>query len=206
MCIFNKSKTTCLETEPFCCCKGWNITLVGSQFTHATESCYTPVEGEALAIANAPDKARFFVLGCSNLNMAVEHKPLLKVFDEITNARLRNLKEKKLCYRFQIVHIPDVRHKATDAVSRHPTGTTKPDLLVLPDDVAAATAAMAILPQLDTSRHSILASIHHSEPPPGTCSITIYDKLASSASSALSTEAVTWERVKLATARHGDMT
>ena len=108
-----------------------------------------------------------------------------------------------------MVHIPGVRHKAAGAVSRHPTGATKSDLLVLPDDIAAATAAMAILLQLDTSGRSILTGIRHSEPSPGTCSITIDDQLASSApsaSSALSTMAVTWERVKLATTSNGDMT
>ena len=198
--IFDKSKPTCLatdwsksgigfwlfqkhcqcpSTEPFCCNTGWKIALVGSRFTHAAESRYAPVEGEALAVADALDKARFFVLGCSNLIIAVDHKPLLKVFgdrslEEITNARLRNLKEKTLRYRFRMVHIPGVRHKAADAISRHPTGTTTPDMLILPDDIAAATAAPAVLPQL--------------------------------ASSALSTMAVTWDRVKLATTSNGDMT
>ena len=181
-----------------------------SAVAHA-ESHYAPVEGEALAVAYALNKALFFVLGCSNLVFAVDHKLLLKVFgdrslDEITNARLRNLKEKTLRYRFRMVHIPGVRQKAADAVSRHPTGTTKPDLLVLPDDVAVATAAMAILPQLHTSGCSILAGIHHDEPSPGTCSITIDDQLASSASTALSTMAVTRERVKLATMSNEDMT
>ena len=181
--IFDKSKPTCLATdwskggigfwlfqkhcqcsspEPFCCRTGWKITLVGSRFTHAAESRYAPVEGEALAVADALDKARFFVLGCSNLVIAVDHKPLLKVFgdrslEDVTNARLRNLKEKTLRYRFRMVHIPGVRHKAADAVSRHPTGTTKPDLLVLPDDIAAATATLAALPQLDAPRTLLLS-------------------------------------------------
>ena len=216
--IFDKSKPTCLatdwsktgigfwlfqkhclcsSTEPFCCRTGWHITLVGSRFTHAAESRNAPVEGEALAVADALDKARFFVLGCSNLIIAVDHKPLLKVFgdrslDEITNARLRNLKEKILRYRFRMVHIPGVRHKAADAVSHHPTGTTTPDLLVLPDDIAVTTSAMANLPQLVSSRWSDLAGTHHNEPSPGTCSTTIDDQLASTASSALSTMAVTW--------------
>ena len=134
--------------------------MVGSRFTHAAESRYAPVEGEALALADALDKARFFVLGCSNLIIAVDHKPLLKVFvgdrslEDVTNARLRNLKEKTLRYRFRMVHIPSVRHKAADAVSRNPTGTTKPDLLVLPDDIAAATATLAALPQLDAPGRS----------------------------------------------------
>ena len=113
--IFDKFKPTCLATdwskhgisfwlfqkhckchsnEPFCCHTGWKITLVGSRFTHAAESRYAPVEGEALAVADALDKARFFVMGCTNLIIAVDHKPLLKIFrdlslNEISNARLR---------------------------------------------------------------------------------------------------------------------
>ena len=129
--IFEKSKPTCLaadktgigfwlfqkhchcpSTKPFCCCTGWKVTLVGSHFTHAAESCYAPVEGEALAVIDALDKARFFVLGCSDLIIAVDHKPLLKVFSdqslEISNARLSNLQEKTLHYKFRMVHIPGV--------------------------------------------------------------------------------------------------
>ena len=110
----------------------------------------------------------------------------------------------KLCL-FLFIHIPGVRHKAPDAVSCHPTGTTKSDLLVLPDDIAATTA-MATLPQLDNAGCSFLAGLHHNEPQPRICSITIDDQIMSSASSALNTMAVTWERVKLATTSNRDMT
>ena len=72
---------------------GWKIALVGSRFTHAAESRYAPIEGEALAVADALKKARYFVLGCNDLIIAVDHKPLLKVFgdrslDDIPNSRL----------------------------------------------------------------------------------------------------------------------
>ena len=91
--IFGKTKPTCLatdwsrdgigywllqkpchcpSTQPFCCPTSWRITLVGSRFTHAAESRYAPVEGKALAVANALDKTRFFVLGCNTLIIAVE--------------------------------------------------------------------------------------------------------------------------------------
>lgn len=75
--------------------------MVGSRFTHAAKSRYASIKGEALAVADALDKARHFVLGCKNLTIAVDHKPLLKIFgyrslDNITNTRLRNLKEKIL--------------------------------------------------------------------------------------------------------------
>ena len=89
----------CLGNKPFCCRDGWKITLAGSRFTHPAESRYAPVEGEALAVADALNKTRYFVLGCNNLTLAVDHKPLLKIFgdrslDEISNTRLRNLKKR----------------------------------------------------------------------------------------------------------------
>ena len=136
--IFDKTKPTCLatdwsrhgigfwlfqkhcscpSTDLFCCRHGWKITLVGSRFTHPAESRYAPIEGEALAVADALDKARHFVLGCNNLMIAVDHKPLLKIFgdrslDQISNPRLRNLKENTLRYHFKMVHIPGVKNRA----------------------------------------------------------------------------------------------
>ena len=158
--IFDKSRPTCLATDwsregmgfwlfqqhcsctpsrPFCCKTGWRITLVGSRFTSGAESRYAPIEGEALAVVDALDKARHFTLGCTDLIVAVDHKPLLKTFgdrclDDIPNPRLRNLKEKSLRYHFRVVHIPGLHHAAADAVSRKPVG--EPTALTLPDDIA----------------------------------------------------------------------
>lgn len=135
--IYDKTKPTCLATDwskneigywlfqkhcqcpsydVFCRPTGWKVTLVGSRFTHAAESRYAPIEGEALAVADALDKARHFVLGCTNLIIAVDHKPLVKIFgdrslEQITNTRLRNLKEKTLRYKFKMIHIPGVKNK-----------------------------------------------------------------------------------------------
>ena len=60
-------------------------------------------------MADALEKARYFVLGCSDLIVALDYKPLLKILrdralEDISNTRLRNLKEKTLRYRFRIVH------------------------------------------------------------------------------------------------------
>ena len=88
--IFDKSKPTCIATDwsksgigfwlfqkhcccsgdqPFCCKEGWQVVLVGSRFTHPAESRYAPIEGEALAVADALDKSRHFVLGCEKLTV-----------------------------------------------------------------------------------------------------------------------------------------
>ena len=98
----------------------------------------------------------------------MDHKPLLKIFgdrslDEISNARLRNLKEKTLGYRFRLVHIPGVKHRAADAISRHPTG--EPVKMDLPDDVASLQDDIlsADLPTLAELRTSFLAGIRSGE-------------------------------------------
>ena len=99
------------------------MTLVSSRFTHSAESWYEPVEGEALAVADVLDKARYFVLGCDDLIVAVDHKVIVKFLgdrslEDIPNARLRNLKEKTFRYKFRLVHIPGAKHRGTDGVSR----------------------------------------------------------------------------------------
>ena len=174
---------------PFCCSTGWQITLVGSRFTGSAESRYAPIEGEALAVADALDKARYFVLECNNLTVAVDHKPLLKILndkslEDISNTRLRNLKEKTLRYKFNIIHVPGVKHRAADGVSRYPIG--KPIPLHLPDDLALSMCD-------ENSGES-----SHME----ACVITE----AVSAVRSLGLQAVTWDRVRTATTSDTVMT
>lgn len=174
--IFDKTRPTCLATDwskegmgywllqkhcqcagtrPFCCHSGWRVVLVGSRFTHGAESRYAPIEGEALAVVDALHKTRHFTLGCSDLLVAVDHRPLLKVLgdrslEDIPNPRLRNLKEKSLRFRFRVVHVSGIRNTAADAISRHPVGA--PEAPDLPDDAPTdATSASPLIPR-DTSR------------------------------------------------------
>ena len=64
-----------------------------------------------------------YTLGCPNLLVAVDHKPLLGVFNNrdlqsIKNPRLRSLKEDTLAWRFSITHCPGKWTRAPDALSR----------------------------------------------------------------------------------------
>ena len=102
------------------------LVLCNSRYTSPAESRYSPVEGECLAVAWSLKKAKYFVLGCENLVVAVDHKPLLGVLgdkdlEDIENTRLANLKEKTFRYRFSMVHVPGVKNKVADASSRYPT-------------------------------------------------------------------------------------
>lgn len=150
----------CVGVKPLCCKTGWKITLVGGRFTSAAESRYAPIEGEALAVVDALKKARHFVLGCTDLTVATDHKPLLKVFGDrsladMDNSRLVRLKEKTLQYRFKMVYIPGVKNVAADSISRHPVG--EPDSLNAQDEVTDTD--MSVIPP-----HALISAIRTSEP------------------------------------------
>ena len=78
------------------------------QQIHKWRRIQIPVEGEALAIVDALDKARYFILGCPDLTILTvitDHKPLVKLFgdrslNDIPNPRLLRLKERSLRYKF----------------------------------------------------------------------------------------------------------
>ena len=176
--LFDPSRLTCLSTDwsvdgigffmmqkycecasrtPACCPDGWKLCLVGSRFTHPAESRYAPIEGEALAVVYALHQTRYYVLGCEDLIVATDHKPLLQILNdrsltEIDNRRLLNLKEKTLGYRFTVVHVPGKRNLGPDAASRYPTRVS--DHLHLPgepDGIRSLTTAI--------SSHDVLASL-----------------------------------------------
>ena len=167
--LFEPSRSTCLMTDwstdgigffmmqkycdctaktPTCCKDGWQLCLVGSRFTHAAESRYAPVEGEALAVVYALHQTRYYILGCKELIIATDHKPLLRILNdrsltEIENRRLLNLKEKTLAYHFTIIHVPGVKNKGPDAASRFPPAEEHDDDTA--DDGATAAEAAETL-------------------------------------------------------------
>lgn len=119
----------CESTIPDCCDQGWRITLAGSRFLRSSEQRYAPIEGEALAIAWALEDTKFFTLGCDELVITTDHKPLVKIFgdrslDEISNTRIFRLKQRTLAWRFDIVHVPGKSIPASDATSRNPAMST----------------------------------------------------------------------------------
>ena len=146
-------------------------------------------------MADALEKVRYFVLGCSDLIVALDHKPLLKILrdralEDISNTRLRNLKEKTLCYRFRIVHIPGVKHRATDCLLRHQVSEAVQ--LVLPDVIAAVGTRSS-----SSAPSSLLLSVLRTD--------DVYTQndakettMATAVSSldALSVQSVTWDRVR----------
>ncbi|KAK4326776.1 hypothetical protein Pmani_002793 [Petrolisthes manimaculis] len=98
----------CLCTSadsPFCCRGGWRLALCGIRHLTTAEAGYAPIEGEALAVAWCLRKARLFLLGCPNLVLVTDHRPLVgilsnKALTDIVNPRLFRLKEQTLQYQF----------------------------------------------------------------------------------------------------------
>ena len=123
--VLSQKHCKCPEIKPDCCKTGWKIVFAGSRFTTGAESRYHPVEGEALSVAWGLHKTRYFTIGCGNLTLCVDHKPLLKILgnkelNDINNTRILNFKEKTLRWRFKVLHVPGKMHKMADAVSRYP--------------------------------------------------------------------------------------
>ncbi len=168
------------ELAPNCCKEGWQLVFAGSRFTTQTESRYAPVEGEALAVVYALEKCRMFILGCPDLTVAVDHKPLLKIFgdrqlEDIKNPRLLNLKEKTLMYRFKIKHVPGTWHVGPDACSRYPAESTLAGALL--SVLRVQPCSQEEIDSLDTSTY-------------------VTTSVISSLSSGLDIQAITLERVK----------
>ena len=121
----SQKRCKCANITPIYCAGGWKTVFAGSKFTTGAESRYHPVEGEAFAVAWALQKTKHFTLVNDKLTIAVDHKPLLKIFGdrqlgEIENTRLLNFKEKTLRWSFRVVYVPGKEHSVPDALSRYP--------------------------------------------------------------------------------------
>ena len=101
------------------------MTLAVSRFLSKEEKNYVPIEGEALAVVWALEQTLYFTMGCNDLLIIVDHKPLVKIFgdrrlDEIDNPRLFRLKQRTLMWRFEIQYQKGAENTCADAMSRYP--------------------------------------------------------------------------------------
>ncbi|XP_063884703.1 uncharacterized protein K02A2.6-like [Scylla paramamosain] len=124
----------------------WDVNLQENRHLTPAETGYAPVEGEALAVTWCLRKARLFLLGCPNLLIITDHRPLVKLLrdrelKDVVNPRLFALKEKTLQYRFQIKYLPGKRNHAADFLSRYPALCAPPDVV---DEEQASTVEVAV--------------------------------------------------------------
>ena len=109
------------------------------------------MEGEALAVLWCLQKVRLFLLGCPNLTIVTDHRPLTKflvnrALSEVVKPRLFRLKERTLQYRFQVKYLPGKRNAAAEFLSmypalRSPSTDTDEDL---DEDLAEAVTAAVV--------------------------------------------------------------
>lgn len=72
---------TCPTVNQLCGDGHWKTVFAGSRFTTPAESRYAPIKGEALALLYALNSCRMFIMGCPDLLVAVDHKPLIRIFN-----------------------------------------------------------------------------------------------------------------------------
>ena len=124
--LLQKHCSCSMQHMPVCCNDGWKLVYAGSRFTKKSEQGYAPLEGEALALSWSLEHARIFILGCPNLTVVTDHKPLLGIFNNrdlasIENLRVQRFKSRTLHYRFNIQQCPCKWHRRADAVSHNPS-------------------------------------------------------------------------------------
>ena len=156
--------------------------MAGSKFNSNAESNYAPIEGECLSVVKALHKCRHFVLGCKDLVVVTDHKPLLKVLgdrqlEEICNPRIFKLKEKTLGFSFKLIYVPGRANSAADAMSRFPDSSPHPD------DSKEVTLGVGLMHSMTPSEE---ADLHMQRIALGSSSA--HDDLQS----------ITWQRVKKA--------
>ena len=82
----------------------------------------------------AKDKADYFIYGCPDLHIVVDHKPLLAFFrenpkplDQIVNKRLRMYVSEINTLKFKNFHIAGAKNYLSDQGSRFPSGVAGAD-------------------------------------------------------------------------------
>ena len=132
--------------------------MAGSRFLQDSEKRNALIEGEALSVAWGLEQTRYFTLGCDNLLVITDHKPLTKLLgdrmlDEIRNTHLFRIKQRTLPWYFRITHVPGRLNPASDATSCHPSSSNSNDYLEESDLIESSL--MASIQQSSSSDFSL---------------------------------------------------
>ena len=111
------------ESRPCVARLGGDWFLAGGRFTTAAEGRYSATEGECLAGVVTLEQSKFYTMGCKELYMATDHKPLLgilcdRALDTLDNPRLVALKERTLWWRFKLVYVEGTKQQH-DSIAGH---------------------------------------------------------------------------------------
>jgi hypothetical protein len=94
--ILQQKKCSCTKIVPTCCDDG-----SCGKFCKPAEQNYSPVEGEATAVAKGLEDTKYYTLGCNDLYVATDHSSLVNMLGEqsladIENPRLARIKKRTL--------------------------------------------------------------------------------------------------------------
>ena len=140
--ILQQKRCSCDVIVPTCCDEGWKLVLAGGHFCNKAEANYSPIEGEATAVAKGLKDTKYYTMGCKKLYVATDHSALVAVLGDqsmadVENPRLARIKEKTLWWQFKILHTPGKKQLAADALSRRnklPAALFKLSVTVAGDD------------------------------------------------------------------------
>jgi len=118
----------------------WKLIEAGSRFLTDTESRYSMVELELLAVVWAMKKCRLYLAGLPHFELLVDHQPLRsildkKTIDQIETPRIQRLKMSLMPYNFSTTWISGKENSISDALSRAPVQTANAEDLELEKEV-----------------------------------------------------------------------
>ena len=100
------------------------LILCGSASLSPTQSRYSTVELECLAIVHAIQKCHYYLAGIARFEVWTDHRPLVGAFEKhlhlLQNQRLMKMREKITSYNFLVIWTPGKSHHIADALSHAP--------------------------------------------------------------------------------------
>ena len=124
--------------------KQFRLVQCGSRFITETESRYSMVELELLAVVWATDKCKLYLQGMQLFSVETDHKPLIPILNQyqlqaIQTPRLQRLREKLVPYSFHATHVPGKDNVVADALSRAPVEKAEDDAGMADEDPTQAS-------------------------------------------------------------------
>ena len=127
--LLQQKECSCPKISPTCCNSGWSLVLAGGRFCSPAAGRYSPTEGEGLAVAVALEQSKFYTLGCEQLYIATDHKPLVGIMNQqnlntTENPRPQRIKERTMWWKFELIYTPGDSQKGADVISRSKSPVT----------------------------------------------------------------------------------
>jgi hypothetical protein len=98
-----------------------NPLLAGCHYCNQAKKNYSPIEGEATAVAKGLHDTKYYTMGCRQLYVTTDHDSLVCMLGNqslanVENPRLARIKERTLWWQFTIIHTPGKLQLAADAL------------------------------------------------------------------------------------------